>query len=76
MQSKKLDSPPSNQTATQRLATILLDRDVHDFIRERRAARRAWRFIARDLYEATGGQVDVTHETLRQWIADTERAAS
>ncbi|UNX54122.1 hypothetical protein MF406_14395 [Georgenia sp. TF02-10] len=63
-------------TPTQRLASVLLGQDVQTFIAERRETRRAWRFIARDLYEATDGQIDVTHETLRQWYAETERAAS
>lgn len=70
MQSKKPDLRSSSGTATQRLATILIGQDVNEFIAERRNAGRAWRFIVRDLYEATGGQVDVTYETLRQWNSD------
>lgn len=54
-------------TPTQRLASLLLGRDVNEFIAERRAAGRPWRYVARDLYDATEGQVDVTYETLRQW---------
>lgn len=53
-----------------RLADHLLEGQLRTFITERRAAKRSWRLIARDLYEATGGQVDVTHETLRSWVAD------
>lgn len=68
MQSGIPDSRPV--TATQRLATLLIGQDVRDFIAERRTQGRAWRFIARDLYEATGGQVDVTYETLRGWHED------
>jgi uncharacterized Ntn-hydrolase superfamily protein len=56
-----------NETATQRLATVLLGQDVLDFIAERRTAGVAWRYICRQLAEATDGQIDVTHETLRQW---------
>lgn len=56
-------------TPTQRLATLLLERDVREFIEEKRAEGRAWRFIARDLYDATNGQVDVTYETVRSWAA-------
>lgn len=67
MQSRKPDSTPPNQTATQRLATLLLGQDVQEFITEKRNAGRPWRFVARDLYVATDGQVDVTYETLRQW---------
>lgn len=67
MQSQYRNSRHGVGTATQKLASHLLGQDVHAFIAERRAGGRAWRYIARDLYEATNGQVDVTYETLRQW---------
>lgn len=70
MTSQARESGSIPETPTQRLATVLLGRDVRDFIAERRATNRAWRFIARDLYEATDGQVDVTYETLRQWFGE------
>ena len=56
-----------------RLASHLLGRDVREFIAERRGSgprHRAWRLVARDLYEATDGQIDVTYETLRSWAED------
>lgn len=70
MTSQKCEQP--RETATQRLATLLLNRDVREFIHERRLTEppRPWRFVVRDLVEATDGQIDVTHETLRQWYAD------
>lgn len=55
-------------TPTQRLAGMLLGQPVTDWVVVRRDAGRSWRLVARDLYEATNGQVDVTHETLRLWI--------
>lgn len=55
------------QTPTQRLASILLGRPLGGWIEERRNQGRSWRLIARDLYEATNAQVDVSHETLRLW---------
>lgn len=63
-------------TDRQRLATILLGDDgpLERFVRERRAAGRSWRLIARDLYDAT--EVDVTFETLRAWFPDQVKAAS
>lgn len=67
MQSTNPDSSPGTQTPTQQLATMLLGRDVTEFINEKREHGRAWRFIARDLYDATDGQIDVTYETLRSW---------
>lgn len=63
-------------TPTQRLAEVLLDVPLERFVADRRAARRSWRLIARDLNEATQGQVDVTHETLRLWYGDLTKAAS
>jgi len=74
MQSSKPDLSPA--TATQRLASVLLDQDVCDYIAEKRAAGRSWRLLARDLYDATGGHVDVTSETLRQWSAAAKAGAA
>lgn len=75
MQSQKRDSQTRSETPTQRLAGLILGRDLGTFVAERRADGRAWRYIARDLYEATSGEVDVTYETLRSWYPD-ERVAS
>lgn len=74
MTSRYRDQAPRNDSPAQRLATLLLGEDVREFIDHRRQQGRAWRFIARDLYERTNGQVDVTYETLRQW--HTENAES
>jgi hypothetical protein len=57
-------------TPTQQLAELILGASLEDFIRGRRNAGIAWRFIARDLYEATDHKVDVTYETLRAWYPD------
>lgn len=76
MASQIRDTPPTSETATQRLASVLLGQDVLTFISERRAAKRPWRYIVRDLYEATEGQIDVTHETLRQWEAAGKAGAA
>lgn len=72
-------------TAHQKTADALL-RSVHgksltDFIQTRRDDGQSYRQITRDLYEATGGGVDVTLETVRDWavrlgIHKTRRAAS
>lgn len=67
MTSRLSESTPESETPTQRLASLLLGQDVRVFIDVRRSERRSWRLIARDLLEATDGQVDVTSETLRQW---------
>ena len=70
MNSQNCETSSGSETPTQRLASLLLGQDVRLFIAERRTDKRAWRFIARDLYDATDGQVDVTYETLRQWFGD------
>lgn len=58
----------TTETPTQRLASILLGRPLDGWIADHRSAGRSWRLIARDLYEATNGQIDVTHETVRGWF--------
>ena len=59
--------PP--MTPTEQLAEMILGEPVRDWIEKRRARGTSWRFIARDLYESTSGRIDVTHETLRNWVA-------
>ncbi len=58
-------------TAKQRLAEVLLDRPMSEYIAEKRTAtpKWPWRLIATQLALDTDGQVEVTHETLRQWYA-------
>jgi hypothetical protein len=60
---------PTATSANQKLATALLKQDVVDFIAERRPDR-SWRVIARDIYEATKGQVDVTPQTVINWYSE------
>jgi len=67
MQSQNSDR---SRTAAAELASLILERPIEEWIAERRAAGRAWRRVERDLLEATGGRVDVTHETLRTWAPD------
>lgn len=70
---------PMAPTATHVLADHLLGDDgpLELFVATRRAEARAWVKIVRDLYEATGGKIDVTFETLRSWFPhlDTREAA-
>ena len=63
-------------TPSQKLATLLIGTDLEAFVRERRTAGTSWRHIARAIYEATDGQVDVTHETLRNWYPDDEAVSA
>jgi hypothetical protein len=62
---------PTAISANQKLASALLKRDVVEFIAERRPER-SWRVIARDIYEATKGQVDVTPQTVINWYGERE----
>lgn len=58
-----------NGTPTQRLASLLLQQPVEDWITSKRDAGVSWRLIARELHTVTDGQIDVTAETLRGWFA-------
>lgn len=62
---------------TQVLAGLLLKQSLADYVAEKRNAvpRWPWRLIATQLAADTDGQVDVTHETLRQWYGSAEVAA-
>lgn len=60
-------SSATDQTPNQRLASLILGQPVQTWIASRRDSGRSWRLVARDLYEATNGQIDVTHETVRNW---------
>jgi len=62
-------------TPNQKLAGMILGRPVKDYIRDRRAAGRSWRLVARDLYEATNGQIDITYQAAKNWAADKDTAA-
>ena len=64
-----------NLTPTQRLAGMILGKPVKDYIAERRALGRSWRLVARDLYDATNGQIDITYQAAKNWAADEDTAA-
>lgn len=65
-------------TAKQRLAEVLLDRSMTEYIAEKRNStpKWPWRLIAQQLAADTDGKVEVTHETLRQWYGDDLAAAA
>lgn len=73
----------TQDTPTRRLADILLGDDgpLGQFVIARRVRpapgrpRRSWRLIARDLLEATGGEIDLTGESLRQWFPTADADA-
>lgn len=62
-------------TPTQRLADHLLGEPLEEFVRARRPGR-SWRLIARDIYEATNGDIDVTPITLASWFTEPTAQAS
>lgn len=64
----------TTDTPTQALARTMVD-DLDEFVISRRRDGRSWRLIARDLYDATDGRIDVTLETVRSWYGDREVAA-
>jgi hypothetical protein len=62
----------SRRPSLAREASALLGRPVGEFIAERRANSVAWRFIARELLDATDGEVDTTEVSLRAWLRSWE----
>lgn len=67
--------PPTTPSPRQRLASVLLQRDVIEFIRERRHAGESWTSVARSLKEATNSEISVTGEAVRQWSDAAEPLA-
>lgn len=59
-------------TPTALLAEALLGCPITEWITARRRAGRSWRFVARDLADATDGQIDVTVQTLQNWMREAE----
>jgi hypothetical protein len=49
---------------------------VDAWVAARRATGRSWRLIARELYVATQGRVDVTAQTLHNWFSADNGAAA
>lgn len=60
-------------TATQRLADHLLKGQLTEYVTSRRTKGDSWRRISLDLRDDIG--IDVTHETLRSWYADSSAEA-
>jgi hypothetical protein len=58
------------RTHRQFIADTALGRPVEDYIASRRSEGTSWRRIAREIAEATGGMVDVTERTLRNWTQE------
>ncbi|MDP4015356.1 MAG: hypothetical protein U0990_11485 [Candidatus Nanopelagicales bacterium] len=56
-------------TPNQRLAQLLLGTPLDQWLSTKRTSGTPWRAIARDLYTATNGQIDMSHETIRIWCA-------
>ena len=50
--------------------------DLASFLKDQRDSGLSLAKTARALFEFTGGVVDVTGETIRNWTADLERKAS
>lgn len=75
-------SVTQDTTANQRLAGVILDRPLAEYVAEKRSAipQWPWRLIAKQLATDTEGQVSVSHTALRRWygddVNDLESAAS
>lgn len=62
-------------TAKQRLADLILERPLAEFVAERRANDVSWRRISRDLSDQTAGAVEISGESLRSWFCDDLESA-
>jgi hypothetical protein len=61
--------PPTEPTPARRLATVLLEQPVGEWIAGQRDLGLSWRDVADTLAVVTHGQVVITHETARMWSA-------
>ena len=52
------------------LTQNLLGEPLRAYVERKRAEGKAWRLICMDLLADTGGQIDVTQQTLRNWFPD------
>lgn len=68
----------ADRSPTYRYADHLLadEGGLDAWVTERRDTGRSWRLIARELYVATEGVIDVTSQTLMNWFADENGEAA
>jgi hypothetical protein len=57
--------------AREQVAAHYLGEPLKAFVLARRPGR-SWRLIARDVYDKTDGQVDVTGQSLRNWYGGAQ----
>lgn len=69
--------PTATFKLTNELAQQLLGQSLAEFVSTRRtgAPPMAWDRIARDLWQATDGKIDVSGVSLKKWVGDDEAAA-
>lgn len=61
-------------TPSTRLATVLLGKDLGEWVREQRADDRSWPWIANQLAVKTNHQVELSREHLRRLFGDKKAA--
>lgn len=61
----------SEETATQQLASILLEQPVGEWIAACRQDGYTWRLVAVKLAHETGGRIRLSHETVRKWAEES-----
>lgn len=69
------------ETPRMRLASLLLQRPVLDFIQEHRSGGKTWQQVALALRDATDGEIAVSWQAVQQWAnrcatADVEQASA
>lgn len=66
----------ADRTSAQHLADLLLGEPVEEWMAARTAQGISWRFIVRQLAEATDGRVDVTTVTALAWMKASRPAVA
>lgn len=63
-------------TPNRRLADLTLGRPLEEYVAEKRTSRPrwSWRLIAQQLDEDTGGEIQLSHQTLRTWFGESNAA--
>lgn len=64
------------QRTTEALFLEKLGIDMPGYVARSRAAGSSWRAVAREVYEATGGTVQLTDVTLINWYGDKAQAGA
>lgn len=61
-----------HRTLAESLFRHIRDQELGSLVRSERSRGRSWRQIRDDVRSLTGGEVDLTHQTLLNWYGNTD----